>query len=497
MMTASLYRYNYGDSYTDAELVVNFEKSGISMPFTAPFLRGGYMAISDTEFLVGKQTDGLYLLTSDPYKMVGDKEIITIAQLEVNVLLDRAVNEFNRTNPNIRIEKSDYTIYGDVASAQIQLDLDLLQGNAPDIIYTFNESPDKYASRGALADLTELLANDPTLSHEDLFENILTACETDGKLYHMVTDFAVYSLVGKTSIFGERSDLTMAQLLDIAARYPSAELIGGYTASDWVTLYTIYMLDDLIDWNTGTCHFTSEEYLAVLNADKRLPSELDRKVGYDNITEFTEHFNDYAPRVRDDKVLLHYSLISDYRIGHTMGELYGEPVTYLGVPALTSSGNVIMPQSGFAITESSQNKEAAWQFISMLLQEDVGEDLVLFLSPNKNRFEHLAFEEMIPLADRKFTSLLLRQSTGISWYYESVGQEDVRAPGYENYHLTTDEIAVVRNAITGATRVAVIDNAIIGLLREELDAYCNGTRSAEETARIIQSRVSLYVAENS
>jgi len=38
---------------------------------------------------------------------------------------------------------------------------------------------------------------------------------------------------------------------------------------------------------------------------------------------------------------------------------------------------------------------------------------------------------------------------------------------------------------------------ITAIIAEETEAFMNGVHSAEETARLIQSRVSIYVSENS
>ena len=49
----------------------------------------------------------------------------------------------------------------------------------------------------------------------------------------------------------------------------------------------------------------------------------------------------------------------------------------------------------------------------------------------------------------------------------------------------------------GATKVQRIDSALLDIINEELSVFFSGTRSAEETARIINSRASIYVSENS
>lgn len=63
------------------------------------------------------------------------------------------------------------------------------------------------------------------------------------------------------------------------------------------------------------------------------------------------------------------------------------------------------------------------------------------------------------------------------------------------YTETMDQ--TVRELVYGAQNVRTNDSTIIPIIQEEAAAFFNGDKTAEETARIIQNRISIYLGEQS
>ena len=61
--------------------------------------------------------------------------------------------------------------------------------------------------------------------------------------------------------------------------------------------------------------------------------------------------------------------------------------------------------------------------------------------------------------------------------------------------LTGQEAQQLRELIAAVEHTTLVDEKAMSIIREEAAAFLAGQRSAEETARLIQSRVSLYVSE--
>ena len=63
------------------------------------------------------------------------------------------------------------------------------------------------------------------------------------------------------------------------------------------------------------------------------------------------------------------------------------------------------------------------------------------------------------------------------------------------YALTQEEADQILELINTTTRTMTTDQAITEIVTSETEAYFAGSKSAEETAKMVQSRVSLYVNE--
>ena len=65
----------------------------------------------------------------------------------------------------------------------------------------------------------------------------------------------------------------------------------------------------------------------------------------------------------------------------------------------------------------------------------------------------------------------------------------------EIYAMTQEQMDEFMNFYHSIKTVSSYDTEIFSIVSDQAQAYFDGQRSAEETARLIQSRVSLYVAE--
>jgi len=64
------------------------------------------------------------------------------------------------------------------------------------------------------------------------------------------------------------------------------------------------------------------------------------------------------------------------------------------------------------------------------------------------------------------------------------------------YAATPEQVEEVRDLIYNADGVMVGNSEELAIIREEVDAYFKGQKSAKEVADIIQSRMKIYVSEN-
>jgi len=85
-----------------------------------------------------------------------------------------------------------------------------------------------------------------------------------------------------------------------------------------------------------------------------------------------------------------------------------------------------------------------------------------------------------------------------SWY-EEMGYSQEYIDYMKSRNIPFDQAAcdAIMDLVKGAKEVQRSDSALVDIIKEELSVFFSGSRSAEETARIIASRANIYIAENS
>ncbi|MDR1328653.1 MAG: extracellular solute-binding protein [Oscillospiraceae bacterium] len=493
------------------EKVIDFINSDISYNGNQRFAStdgGGFvMAAQDR---AGTKQAAVYALTEDKNASLEGKTVLTLGALYGDL---NAVMRFNKANRAARIVVKDYTEYNtpdDYTKGQTQLDLDILSGRAPDIVASAGQIT-KYTPKGALADLTPFLESGKHgVLRENLFENILALGAKDGKVYQILPRFYIITLAGKESIFGARTSITAAELAETAAEYPDALIIQNMTASDWLN-YSIWMgMGNYVDYDSGTCSFNSPEFISTLEFSKRFPRELGSGAMFTDEASYLEYEREMEGAYAEDRVLLRSgaAYMNESRVAREMDVVFGEKTALIGFPTEGTSGGIVIGNIGYAVAESSPNKDLAWEFICGVITYDESEGGEMSgagtngISLDKRRFEEEARAEMIPLEDRDFTNpfLITRLNSGggsSSIFINSPDEIDMTDPYFADYALTEDDVERAFRAISGASTKFSSDEQISKIVTEEAAAFFSGAKTAEETANIIQSRASLYVSETS
>ena len=65
------------------------------------------------------------------------------------------------------------------------------------------------------------------------------------------------------------------------------------------------------------------------------------------------------------------------------------------------------------------------------------------------------------------------------------------------YAMTQEQVDQILDLINATTAVYGYDESILNIISDEAAAYFAGEKSLDDTANMIQSRVNLYVAEQS
>lgn len=411
-------------------------------------------------------------------KPLDEKTIITYATFGADTEIMEGIVRFNKNSEEYRIKVVDYYSEENFEEAWNEYNRAVLDEGFADIVNVSWSNYKMMAEKGLYADLGEFMNSDEEINREDYFDNILSAYEVDGKLYAMPVSFSVNTLVGKEKIWGDKETISLEDIkTTVDSMAKDIEIMDGMSRADFVLFMLQGSLDKFIDWETGECYFDSEEFVEILNLSKRFP----KKSEWDILSGST------VDEFRKDQVLLYDSELSDIGSYQVAKEMLGDEIVTLGYPG-ANGGLIQTSGSLFAISNESQHKEIAWEFIKSMISEEYQTNYVYYYNP----IHKGAFDKMMESAMEK------------EYYVDEHGNKvETAKMSYvlsdleiDIYAATKEEVAEYRKIIEGATVLANYEKEILVMVEEEAEAFWDNKKSAEEVAEIIQSRVKIYVNES-
>ena len=402
----------------------------------------------------------------------GEPEVMTLVVLDrsyIDRALEEAILEWNREHPECTIVVRDYypgEHSNDVEKEQRALDearqsmaVDIISGGTrPDLYDLGGLNTASLAVSGKLENLYPYLDNDPELSRESFYPNVLAAQEICGELYEVVTNYSLLTATGFASELGEAR--TWDEMMSISSSTDRCERL--FTAECRNRMELLKLLIDasgkkLIDWDRGECHFDSLYFISILNATAQLPEQ-----GVDP----AEYYVTLRSRA-DGEGLLTIDEYTDLWRGAGAGRQYGEGnCAVVGFPEL---GSVLVPYgvqgaSALGMAADSTHKEECWAFLRTLYLRSRGSAF----SPLRGSLEDMIQEKL---------NQMIEEGCADSW------------PNAEA------DMRLFASAFTEATVLYRHDDAVWAIVKAEAARFYAGECSAEECAEAIQSRARIYISE--
>ena len=445
------------------------------------------VAVSDNEFIaIIPDADYNYYvarLTKVAPQDVKDKKILTLGGYYLDYEIRKQAFKFNKNNNEYKIKFVDYSSYDtddNYGAGAERLNMDIVSGNTPDILIISDGLPvDSYINKGLFTDLSYYLQNDPDISENDLLTNIVDAFKTGDKLYQLVPSFYFSTMIMKTKFTEGKEFLTFKdcqELMD-AKGATKQTAFGLETRNDFLEQGIRYSGNTYIDWANKTCHFDSESFIQFLEFSNGFVEEFP-----DNVWE------DYKDTLyRTDDALFCIMSLSDFRdYQYWKQGMFGTDISFVGYPNdMGINNSIIYPTKRIAISSQSKNKDVAWEYVKSFLSEEYQDDTYCFpirKSSYDKKAEDITHKPYYMDGDKKV-------EYEDSYYFG--GEEVVMQP------LTKDEVLEINNFIKSLTLVSNYNENVNNIIFEEASAYFSGQKSAKEVADIIQSRLSIYVNENS
>ncbi len=163
--------------------------------------------------------------------------------------------------------------------------------------------------------------------------------------------------------------------------------------------------------------------------------------------------------------------------------IHNGKTVFVGYPSSSGNGSCFATYSSLAITSACKNPEAAWSFIRQMLTGEMTENVGFPI--NRSKFDALFERAMTPYTTvDPQTGETVEEPLELYWggilYAMTQAEYDGFMKVYESCNTVWD---------------STNRDELYQLIGQECAAFFAGQKSAEETARLIQDRVGLFIVE--
>ena len=479
-----VYGYNIGD--TEITKVMDYIASDLSSSY---LYQTAFM--DENTFFAYYYEDGPVLAkyTKVPPEQVVDKTELTVGCYYLDNRVKQKLVAFNKENQEYRLNIRDYSSYDtmdDYTQGLTRLNTDIVSGNVPDILLLNNQMPfESFAAKGVFADLNTFLEKDTELKKEDLLPNILTALSSDDGLFRIAPSFAITTFAAKTADVGKEPGWTMDEAMALLASKPEGtQLLSEVTAANFL-YYNVWICgEQYVNWDTGECFFDSEGFIKTLEFAKGLPKEID----YSTVTDDETYWQEMETQYRNGKTILNMQHLSGFRdYNYAKQGVFGEDITLIGFPVDEGMGAGLNFSTLMAISALSKNQDVAWEFVKEFFTEEY-QDALEYDFP-------VRMDSMKKLEEKAWEKPFYVDEQGNRQEYDDyfyVGGVEIPAEP-----MKPAETAALMDYIKSLDKLCVYNETLYNIIMEEAAGYLEGQKTAEEVAKVIQSRVKIYVSENS
>lgn len=458
----------WGVKENTAEEIISFTNSD--------FCNGIYVceALENGQFVTYPFTSDnqqeLWLLNKRTAEEIENMQLITLATLDLNWALEQAVVNYNRASKDCRIFIKDYAEYNEIpydntSGGMQKFKEDMLSGVVADMICTDNLNFESLASKGLFEDWYDVMEKDKEFNRDEYLPNFFEAYESGDELLRLGTGFHILTYAAKTAHVGDRQSITPSELSELAATLPEGmELYEVYDKTIMASNYFHGGQNMYIDREKAKCYFDTPEFIDMLELFAAIPDNY-----RSSLTELC---------YREDKVLLCSTSIDDPIDYHALARttFANEEFTLIGYPMNSDDGNGGIFGTNFTVSLNAHSKQqaAAWDFMKYLLSEE-------------QQKKSSCMPVHLPSLEYKME--LATKQTMAKTYFNGT-EVNIGA-------ATEEEMATLMEYIKGIETSYYHDRNIYNIIMEEAEMCFSGDCTAQEAAKKIQSRVDIYINEQS
>lgn len=369
--------------------------------------------------------------------------------------LQDAVAGFNQSGSSFHVTIRDYSQNGtlDRTTALQNLNTEIISGKYPDMICFSSIPVYPYLAKELLVDLAECIALDGSITLNDIVcANALL--NQDGGVFYLSGDCTFSTLIGKYSEFGERYGWSVEEYLDIESKVdPSVWVIYNTTHTSFLNRVASRYSREAINWASGSCDFDNPAFINILNASKRIQDKPE--------TDDNALFGLGGVLIAEGKLITAVAS-GDFVYNLALCEHdAGEQLSYIGWPTGDGKcGTDLRMGHPVGIISKGAHVDGCWEFIKyMLLNGDPQYALPMYMPRLLERLEDAKTNKENPV------------------------------------QMTDQQVERFLALLSHIRNVAIYDDTVMSIIMTESEEFFAEHKTAEETAKVIQSKISLYVAE--
>ncbi|GGH19629.1 ABC transporter substrate-binding protein [Paenibacillus segetis] len=399
--------------------------------------------------------------TEEPVNKEG-KKVLTLSLNQPSEFIQAAEKKFEEKYPDIDLQIQttvDYEKYQKTTNTAV------LSGKGPDIFEISSLPIDDYISKKLILNMDDFMEQDQTLDKNDLQMNILELMKKSGGMYAIPFGFSLRAFVGDGDMLGNTNiddkNWTWKEFEVISKNLVENGTDRRYAlANDPPELLLTEMIVDkyseFVDHTAKKAKFDSPLFVGMMQQIKKM---YDDKV-------MTSESADIGKQLFYSTVLRSPAdFIDGTYIFFSNPKLLQKPEQ--------KGGARIIPELQFSIQANSPAKEEAWKFIAFLLSDD-GQSLQ----------EREGFSLLKSVNEKQLNDI-----------QEQVESGEYKLPDGKSPKVSDEDFTRFKQFISTADNYTDLDGKVIFIIGDDSRSFFSGQKSAEEVAKLIQNRVTIYLNE--
>lgn len=350
-------------------------------------------------------------------------------------------------------------IQGEVGNRMM---VDLMAGDCPDVVFYASEYG-QLNNANCMADLMPYYES--SKMKEQVFDNIIRACEKDGGLYAFPLRFDLKGIIVDRSRYEfEGSGMTFDQFGKFTDTYCNGLNVISYQKTDFLN-ECLYYNYDLFE-RDGKIDFDCPEFRAMAEFTADNVYDVDWEIWHNTwfknpIVSLETHIEGY---------LGWFGNVNESSCDIKNADL-------VGLPSGDGRGPSAEIVCSVSITKDSQVPEGAWRFIEMLLDPEIQVDLNKQVGSYQNSF---------PVNKEAFDTV---GSNCIDIY----NRQKMMEKGFQA--LETVDLNRIREIVDEVEHITITDTDIHIIVYEEIQVYFAGDKGLDDVITIMNDRAGTVINE--